>query len=63
MKKEEKVIKGTVKWYKTVSEETKISTGKFNLKDNLASVIPFDTKVDLYAEYDPVKRELRIREL
>jgi len=56
------MIKGTVKYYEKETKTGK-KAGQISLKDAFASAIPFKNAEELYAEYDPEKKTLTIREL
>jgi hypothetical protein len=56
------MIKGTVKYYEKETKTGK-KAGQLSLKDAFASVLPFKNAEELYAEYDPEKKTLTIREL
>lgn len=55
-------IRAPVKFYITESENGK-KTGKISIKDALTSILPFENKEDLIAEWDEVKLELVIKKL
>jgi len=56
------MIKGTVKYYEKETKTGK-KAGQLSLKDVFASALPFKNAEELYAEYDPEKKTLTIREL